>query len=79
MTSYARRLRQVASDLQAKTKLNKQQARAIRAANLDQSFLAPGVATMNDYVHNEYVFPSSTDLRQHWNSLQPFMGAIWTP
>ena len=74
-----KKIEKVASDLQAKKKLNKQQARAIRAANLDQSFLAPGVATMNDYVHNEYVFPSSTDLRQHWNSLQPFMAAIWTP
>ena len=73
-----KKIEKVASDLQAKKKLNQQQARAIRAANLEHSFLAPGVATMHDYVHNEYVFPAPTDLRQHWNSLQPFMKAIWT-
>ncbi len=72
------KVEKVSSDLEAKKKINKQQGRAIRSANMDHSFLAPGVNTMNDYIHNEYVFPEPTGLRAHWNSLQPFITAIWT-
>lgn len=72
------KVEKVANDLEAKKKINKQQARAIRSANMDHSFLAPGANTMNDYVHNEYIFPAPSDLRAHWNSLQPFITAIWT-
>ena len=72
-----KKIEKVAIDLESKKKLNKQQARAIRSANLEHSFLAPGVATMNDYVHNKYIFPAPTDLRQHWNSLQAFIAAMW--
>lgn len=69
----------VANDLEAKKKINKQQGRAIRSANQAHSSLAPGSNTMNDYVHNEYIFPSAGDLRALWSSLQPFITAIWTP
>jgi hypothetical protein len=72
------KVEKVANDLEAKDKINKQQARAIRSANMDHSFLAPGVNTMNDYIHNEYIFPEPSGLRAHWNSLQPFITAIWT-
>lgn len=73
------KIEKVSIDLESKKKLNRQQGRAIRSANMDHSFLAPGVNTMNDYVHNEYIFPAAGDLRAHWNSLQPFITAIWTP
>ena len=72
------KIESVSLDLQRKKKLNKQQGRAVRSANLDHSTLAPGVATLNGYVHNEHVFPAPTDLRQHWNSLQPFVGGCPT-
>lgn len=73
------KVEKVANDLEAKKKINKQQARAIRSANMDTSALAPGVNTMNDYIHNEHIFPAPSDLRAHWNSMQPFIAAMWTP
>jgi hypothetical protein len=72
------KVEKVANDLETKKKIDKQQARAIRSANMDQSFLAPGVNTMNDYIHNVHIFPAPSDLRAHWNSLQPFIAAMWT-
>jgi hypothetical protein len=74
-----KKIEKVSLDLEAKRKLNKQQARAIRSANMDHSFLAPGVNQMNDYIHNEHIFPSPSDLRAAWNSVQPFVAAMWTP
>ena len=74
-----KKVEKVSIDLEARKKLNKHQARAIRSANMEHSFLAPGVNTMNDYVHNEHIFPSPSDLRAAWNSMQPFITAMWTP
>jgi len=73
-----KKVEKVSIDLETKKKLTKQQARAIRSANMEHSFLAPGVNTMNDYVHNEHIFPSPSDLRAAWNSTQPFIAAMWT-
>jgi len=73
------KIEKVAIDLETRKKINKQQGRAIRAANMSHSTLAPGANTMNDYIHNEHIFPAPSDLRQHWSSLQPLIAAMWTP
>ena len=74
-----KKIESISKALERKKKLNKQQARAIRSANSENSSIAPGTTTLNAYVHNEHVFPAPTDLRQHWSSLQPLLAAIWTP
>jgi hypothetical protein len=69
----------VATDLENQQKLTKQQARPVHLAAAKNSFLAPSVTQMNQWVHNPVGFPAPIDLRAYWDSLQPFFIAIWTP
>lgn len=64
-------------DLVAKTKLTKNQARAVRSAISDNSPLAPSLTQMNGYVHNADLHVSPQDLRALWNNLQEFLVACW--
>jgi hypothetical protein len=73
------KMEKVSTDLEARKKLNHQQARAVRHASMKDSFLDTGVTLLNAYVHNQYVFPSPSELRTHWDRLQPFMAAMWMP
>ena len=34
---------------------------------------------MHEYVHNPYLFPSASDLRNAWDNLQPYIIAVWEP
>jgi hypothetical protein len=74
----SKKMKDVADDLVSRKQLSESQARPVRHAAAKDTYLAASVSTFHEYVHNLNVFPQPTDLRNGWNSLQPFFVAVWS-
>ena len=72
-----KKINAIATDLQNRSKLSEKQVKPVLKACERGSLLAPSVTLMHEYVHNPYMFPSASDLRNAWDNLQPYMVALW--
>ena len=73
----AKRIKAVAADLKKKGQINAQLHAAIQKIADSKQVLAASTVTWNQYVHNKYVFPKSSELRAAWDEIQPLMEQVW--
>jgi hypothetical protein len=73
----ARKLKAVAAYLKQARKISAKLNSAVDGIANGPSFLAPGVPTFNQYVHNQFVFPKPSELYAAWDELSPFMEKVW--
>ena len=69
--SLATKLSGTTQHLRERGALTKQQADPVLSATEKPgTYLSPSVTRLNQWVHNEYMFPGPADLAAEWNSLQ---------
>jgi hypothetical protein len=71
------KLLKAAQHLVAQKAITTNQAAPVRRAAQKDSFLNPSVDLQHAWVHNEHMTPVGSELRSHWDDLQPFIEAIW--
>lgn len=71
------KLLDVTSHLLSRKKLTSLQAKPVRHAAQANSYLAPSVTVLHQYVHNPHMFPSPNELRISWDNLQSWFIAVW--
>ena len=76
--TLAGKLNSITDHLVEHNKLTREEAIPARRAAQRDSFLAPSLKLIQQWVHNPHMFPAPGDLRAHWSSLQPWFVAVWT-
>ena len=74
---FAEKLRATADDLKTKNRISENQDRVVQRTAAAHNYANPSVTLLNSYVHNDAMIPIPGDLLSHWDSLQPFIEAIW--
>jgi hypothetical protein len=73
----AKRMKSAASHLRQHHKIDADLLKAVEKIASSKFILAAATVTMNQYVHNQYVFPQPTELRVAWDEIQPFVVQLW--
>ncbi|NED54620.1 hypothetical protein G3I24_27460 [Micromonospora aurantiaca] len=77
-TPLAKRLKELAAHLRGLGVLSEQLEKAVIKVADGKGLLGTSTVTFNQYVHNQYAYPSPSELRNAWDELQPMMTALWT-
>ena len=74
----AARLKKLADHMKTKKQITDQLCKAVYAiADRNRGPIDASTTTMNQYVHNPHVHPTSAELRAAWDQLQPLLEKIW--
>lgn len=73
----AKRMKVAATFLEDAGIVESQVVRAVSRAADSGYYLAAATVTWNQYVHNKFVYPKSTELKDAWDELEPFVEALW--
>jgi hypothetical protein len=74
----AARLKELAKHFRHKSLIGEQLEKAVIAiADRSTGPIFASTTTMNQYVHNPHVHPTSSELRAAWDQLQPLVEVIW--
>lgn len=65
----------VVNDIEKKGKINRPEARALRAASGSGGLFS--TETLNTYMHNSRIIPKGADLRDIWDQMQVLIENIW--
>jgi hypothetical protein len=76
-TPLGKKLKTAATDLHKRNAIPVKLLRAIETAASSKTVLGPSLVTLHQYVHNEYVFPKTSDLYSTWDELEPFVAELW--
>lgn len=76
-TPLAKRIKETVDHLHGLGKMNGKLKDAIHKVADSKHVLSASTPTLNQYVHNEYVFPKGNDLRAAWDEIQPFAERLW--
>lgn len=71
----AKRMKTLSADMKKKGRISDQLDKAISKVANSQNMTS--TTTFNQFVHNRYVFPKPSELRTHWDELQPFLETVW--
>lgn len=75
-TPLAKKLRTLADHLFKTSAISEQIKRTVHKV-ADGASVSASIVTLHQYVHNEFTYPSASEVRRSWDEIEPFMTAMW--
>lgn len=75
--NLGKRIKTVGKDLFARKQIPNKLKKAMEKFADSNNVMQPGLVTFHQYVHNQYVFPSASELYAAWDELAPFIQKVW--
>jgi hypothetical protein len=71
----SKRMKILSAEMKKQGRIPDQLDKAVQKVANSQNMTS--TTTFNQFVHNKYVFPKPSELRTHWDELQPFLEKVW--